>query len=79
MAWFAAITAGQVATLTETEEHKTLETRKFKFACGCNLERILPSLSAWKEKPEELFGDDPAISIQCPRCARKFTVTREDL
>lgn len=77
--WFAALTAGQVATLTETEEHKTLETRKFKFACGCSLERILPSLSAWKEKPDELFGDDPAISIQCPRCARKYTVTREDL
>ena len=77
--WFAALTTGQVATLTETEEHKTLETRKFKFACGCSLERILPSLSAWKEKPEELFGDDPAISIQCPRCARKYTVTREDL
>lgn len=77
--WFNSLTKDQAATLTETEEHKVLETRKFRFDCGCSLERILPSLSAWKEKQDELFGEDDTLSIQCPRCARRYTVSREDL
>ncbi len=77
--WFENLTAEQIATLTETEEHKLLETRKFKFACGCNKERILPALSAWKDKPEALFGDAQEITVQCPRCAKKYKITRDDL
>jgi len=77
--WFDSLTADIVADATETEQHKVLETRKFKFACGCNLERILPTLSAWKDKPDELFGEADEISLQCPRCAKKYTVTRDDL
>jgi len=77
--WLTKITAGDVGKITDEEETKTLETRKFKFACGCSLGRILPTLSAWKDKPEELFGDDATLNLQCPRCAKKYLITREDL
>lgn len=77
--WFAQVTAEELETITDTAPHKVLETRRFRFNCGCTLERILPVLSAWRDKPEELFGEDEAISIQCPRCAKKYSVTREDL
>jgi len=77
--WLESLTPESVAAISETEEIKTLETRKFKFHCGCSLEKILPTLSAWKDKPEELFGDDATLNLQCPRCAKKYLVTREDL
>jgi molecular chaperone Hsp33 len=77
--WFNALTPDSVSQLLEIEETKVLETRKFKFACGCSLEKILPTLSAWKDKPEELFGDDATLNLQCPRCAKKYQVLRDDL
>ena len=77
--WFESLTADSVKTIAETEKTKTLETRKFRFHCGCNLDRILPTLGAWKDKPEELFGDAPTLTLQCPRCAKKYQVAREDL
>lgn len=77
--WLTNLTAEDVAKITEVEKTKTLETRKFQFACGCSLERILPTLSAWKDKPEELFGDDATLSLQCPRCAKKYLIARGDL
>ena len=77
--WFENLSTEEVAQISKTEETKALENRKFKFDCGCSLQRILPTLSAWKEKPEELFEGDEAISLQCPRCARKYQITREDL
>ena len=77
--WFENLTATEVSQVLEKEETKTLETRKFKFSCGCSLEKILPTLSAWKDKSEELFGNDSALTLQCPRCAKKYQVTKEDL
>lgn len=77
--WFEALTPDQVANITDTEQTKVLETRKFRFHCGCSLEKILPTLQAWAEKKDELFGQDHTLTLQCPRCAKKYTVTRDDL
>lgn len=77
--WFTGLDADQVARIGEDEECKTLETRKFRFACGCAVEKIVPTLSAWKDNPEELFGDNEHLSLQCPRCARKYRISRQDL
>ncbi len=77
--WLENLTREEAGTMLETEEHKLLETRRFRFHCGCNLEKIIPALSAWKDKPEELFEGDDEITIQCPRCAKKYLVTREQI
>ncbi|MEJ6568194.1 MAG: Hsp33 family molecular chaperone HslO [Akkermansiaceae bacterium] len=77
--WFAQLSAKELETITDYAAHKVLETRRFKFTCGCTLERILPVLSAWKDKPDELFGDKDTISVQCPRCAKKYSVSPGDL
>jgi len=53
-----------------------LETRRFRFHCGCSLERIIPILGGWKNRLDELFHDDDSITLQCPRCAAKYSVTR---
>ena len=73
------LTRDNVLEILEKEEHKQLETRRFRFHCGCNLQKILPVLAAWREKPDELFTNDDTIIVQCPRCAKKYTVTRQDI
>jgi len=75
--WFEALDAETAKQVLEAEQTKLLETRKFKFECGCSLEKILPTLSAWKDKPEELFGGQETIKITCPRCGMEYLVTQE--
>lgn len=77
--WLEGLTAEDVAKITEVEETKVLETRKFKFNCGCSVEKILPALAAYKDKKEELFQGDPAIEVSCPRCGAKYQVTPDML
>jgi len=77
--WLAGLTTADVEKIQETEETKLLETRPFRFHCGCTLDRILPILGGWREKPDELFHDAREITVQCPRCAANYIVTREML
>lgn len=75
--WLEALDAAAVAKITGNEETTLLETRRFRFHCGCTLDKILPILGGWKDRLDELFGDAGFISIQCPRCAAKYHVTRD--
>lgn len=77
--WFESLETESVKKLLTIEEHKVLETRRFRFHCGCNVERILPTLGAWREKPEELFGEEDTLVLQCPRCGKNYQISRDDL
>lgn len=77
--WLEGLDADAVRAIDEREQTKLLETRRFQFECGCTLDRILPALGGWKDRPEELFGEAQQISIQCPRCAASYAVTRDML
>lgn len=77
LAWFEALDAAAVEQIDATEQTKLLETRRFRFACGCTLEQILPILGGWKNRLDDLFGSAEAITLQCPRCAANYLVTRE--
>lgn len=75
--WLMDLDPTKVAEIESTEETKLLETRKFKFHCGCTLEKVLPAISAWKDRPDELFGDKSEIEITCPRCAAHYLITKD--
>lgn len=77
--WLDSLTQKKVETLLQDEETKTLETRKFRFLCGCTLERILPTLSTMKNRFDELFENNPVLEITCPRCGAVYNVTRDML
>ncbi|GAA5495020.1 33 kDa chaperonin [Rubritalea halochordaticola] len=77
--WLESLNAEDVEKIMETEETKVLETRKFRFFCGCSVEKILPALAAYKNNKEALFHGDPAIEVSCPRCAAKYIVTPDML
>jgi molecular chaperone Hsp33 len=78
LAWFEAVDARGVAAL-EAEEHiQPLETRRYRWECGCSLARIVGILrSAAAQDADGLFGDDPAVTVQCPRCGAGHRVTRD--
>ncbi len=77
LAWLESLDVAEVGKITETEETTLLESRKFRFFCGCTLDKILPILGGWKARLDDLFGDEEFINIQCPRCAAKYRVTRD--
>lgn len=76
-AWLAALDADAAERIQETEETTLLETRRFRFHCGCDLGKILPILGSWREKPDMLFEGADVITVQCPRCAARYEVTRD--
>lgn len=75
--WLEALSEEDVAKISETEETNLLETRPFRFHCGCTVEKILPILGSWREKPDELFHGEDSIRVQCPRCAANYVITRD--
>ena len=75
--WFSTVDTAAISRIEQTEEVKILEKRRFRWHCGCSLDRILPVLGAWREQPDELFQGQDEITIQCPRCAAKFSVPRD--
>lgn len=77
--WLEALDEDAVAIIDTTEEITVLETRRFRFHCGCTLDKILPILGGWKERLDDLFEDADLIRLQCPRCAAKYKVTRDML
>jgi molecular chaperone Hsp33 len=77
LAWLESLDEAAVAKIFETEETSPLETRRFRFHCGCSVEKILPILGGWKDRPDALFGEADSVTIQCPRCAAKYQVTRD--
>lgn len=77
LAWLESLDDAAVEIILGTEETSPLETRRFRFHCGCSVEKILPILGGWKDRPDALFEGADSISIQCPRCAAKYQVTRD--
>ncbi len=76
MPWFDSLDEAAVANIDTTQETKLLETRRFRFECGCTLEKILPVLGGWKDRLDELFAGKDDLTVECPRCAAKYRVTR---
>ena len=76
--WLASLTREKMAHL-EDENTRVLETRRFRFYCGCTLDRILPTLKTLQENKEDLFQGEEELEVTCPRCAAIYRVTKENL
>jgi molecular chaperone Hsp33 len=75
--WLGSLTVDMMKEIDSVEETKLLETRKFKFNCGCNIGRILPTLKAMEDKLDELFAGEKSLEVTCPRCGAVYPVTRD--
>jgi molecular chaperone Hsp33 len=80
MDWFQSLDSAAIKNLKDKEELSLLETRHYKWECGCNLERIYEVLvPTMKSDPQALFEDEETLRISCPRCGVRYVVTREGL
>ncbi len=62
------------------EEIAPLEQRLLRWWCGCHEQKILSILAAGiGAKADEIFGDQEVLRVQCPRCGKKYSVSREVL
>jgi molecular chaperone Hsp33 len=73
--WLRGLDNAAARTLDTDEDLSLLETRRYRHHCGCTLDRIVPALASIGA--EEIFAGDDAVRIDCPRCAAKFDLTRE--
>ncbi|MCA9758906.1 MAG: Hsp33 family molecular chaperone HslO [Candidatus Eisenbacteria bacterium] len=77
--FFPALTREEGAALFDNEAIQLLESRPFFFQCGCNPQRMLTALRRmFADDPEEIFQGDPKIETSCPRCGRRWWISREE-
>jgi molecular chaperone Hsp33 len=75
---FRRLDRGGAAALVEGP-HEVLEERTFFFQCGCNPQRMLRALhDIYDRDPEDLFQGEERVETQCPRCGRRWWMTREE-
>lgn len=80
MPWFLTLDDGLIRRLDADEELSLLETRRFRFHCGCDLDRIYAVIGSLPgPSREELFAEDGAAVASCPRCGAKHRIDRQGL
>lgn len=78
--WLAQLNDEAIRTLDQTETLSLLEKRSYRFHCGCDLDRILPTMaSLTKSLVDDLYQGDDVVTIQCPRCGARFPLARTQL
>jgi len=76
--WLRGLDTAQVRKLETTETVALLESRVYRWHCGCNQQRMMEVLApTMKVDPESLFGEDEKVEIRCPRCGARHAITRE--
>jgi len=80
LAWLEKLDNEKIRTLDQDEELSLLETRHYRFDCGCSQERIFPIIAGMSEDSvDSIFGNTEVIPAGCPRCGAKYVITREAL
>ncbi|MEM8954644.1 MAG: Hsp33 family molecular chaperone HslO [Verrucomicrobiota bacterium] len=79
-AWLEALDEVAIWNLDEREDLSLLETRYFRFDCGCTVERIYPALAPLDDVAlDDLFAGEASVPVTCPRCRASFDVKRAGL
>lgn len=78
--WFASLDDEAIRRLDEDEELSLLETREFRFECGCSQEKLFPIIAGMTESVvDEMFAGGETLPASCPRCGARYVITREAL
>ena len=76
--WLRSVSIDEVRRLAEEISVAPLETRVYRFCCGCTPERIAKAI--WPALRGDLggvYGDEEHIHVSCPRCGSKHQIARE--
>jgi molecular chaperone Hsp33 len=75
--WVESIELEQARSL-DLGTLQPLDTLTYWFQCGCDPEQMLRAVRAiYHGKIDELFQEDERIVLACPRCGRRWPISRE--
>ncbi len=61
------------------KELEPIEQRRYRFSCGCDPYKVLKIIHGmYHGKADELFQGEHQVEVSCPRCGRRFWVTRHE-
>jgi molecular chaperone Hsp33 len=76
--WFESVDAAALSSIDDRETVVRIERRRYTWNCGCSEDKLMRVLSPqMRADPDELFAGEELIHVQCPRCAARYTITRE--
>jgi molecular chaperone Hsp33 len=79
-AWLQSVDADGIRKISETETLGRIETRLYRWECGCNQQKILTALApVARTDISDLFGESEMIRVECPRCAAAHNISRETM
>ena len=78
--WLEALDEDAIRALDQDEALSLLETRHYRFHCGCSIERLFPTFASFStDALDDLYQEDEVLQIQCPRCGARHAMSRESL
>ncbi len=78
--WFTTLDLDTMRNIQEQEETNLLETRIYRWFCGCSKAKICEMLlPMMQEDPENLFRGESEITVNCPRCAATYVISRNEM
>jgi molecular chaperone Hsp33 len=78
--WFESLDDEAIRQLDQRETLSLLETRQYRWDCGCNEQRMMQVLAPiMRQSPEDLFGEEASLRMTCPRCGARYAITRESM
>ena len=79
-AWLLDLTDEKIRSLGKNEELSLLETRTYRWECGCTLQKLYAALLPHALKDiDGIFAGEEVLKATCPRCARRYFIDREQL
>lgn len=78
--WLLNLTDEKVRELDKNEELSLLETRAYRWECGCTPEKLYTALLPHAQRDMDgIFAGMEVLKATCPRCARRYFIDREQL
>jgi molecular chaperone Hsp33 len=78
LAWLASARADEVRALAGDRSRPPMETRLFRFRCGCSPERVAGAIwPAVRADIDGLLGGEGHVNVACPRCGLRHEISRE--
>lgn len=75
--WLRSVTPRNIQHVDEEEETRVLETRRFRFYCGCSVDKILPTIRSMRADLADILSENGNIEVTCPRCAAQYHITTD--
>jgi len=78
--WLVSLTPDKIRALDREEELSLLETRTYRWECGCTTEKLYAALLPHARRDMDgIFAGQEVLKATCPRCGKRYHIDREQL